>query len=52
MQKGDPARARILVNEIRMLDPGVNGIGLVCSLAQDIVRRDQLQEHLAQFDLI
>jgi hypothetical protein len=52
MQKGDPARAWILANEIRMLDPGVKGIGLVRSLAQDSARRDQSQEHMAHFDLI
>jgi TolB-like protein/Tfp pilus assembly protein PilF len=52
MQRGDHERAGILADEIRSLDPGVTGSGLVRSFSQDAARRDQFREHLAQFDLV
>jgi len=52
MQKGDVASAQNLADEIRALDAGVNGSGLVRSLSLDVTLRDAFHSNLAQFDLV
>ena len=52
MQKGDTGAAQKLADEIRTLDPSINGSGFVRAYSMEPAVRDQFHQHLAQFDLI
>ena len=51
MQKGDRETARQLADEIKLIDPGANGSGLVRSLSNDPSMRQAFRESLEAFDL-
>jgi hypothetical protein len=52
MQKGDVTAAQNLADEIRALDAGVNGSGLVRSTCLDADLRAAFHASLAKFDLV
>ena len=52
MQKGDAVTAQKLADEIRALDAGVNGSGLVRSTVLDAGLRDSFHASLAKFGLV
>jgi TolB-like protein/lipoprotein NlpI len=52
MQRGDVAAAQILADEIRALDTGVNGNGLVRTLSLDVAMRDAFHASLETFGLV
>jgi len=52
MQKGDTAAAQKLADEIRTLDPSINGSGFVRAYSADPAVRDQFYQHPAHFGLV
>ncbi|MCP4300647.1 MAG: tetratricopeptide repeat protein [Gammaproteobacteria bacterium] len=52
MQKGDHARAQVLADEIRALDSGISGSGMVRVVSIDPSIRNAFQTDLEIFDLV